>query len=80
MSFARGAPFEETGMAGTHVFGCKNDELGVVNLDGTASHGSKVRPHDDDVAELRRRGYRIPAISIVEWVTLASPKVQLLIE
>lgn len=50
-----------------HVFGRKGDELVVVNLNGTSSHGKKGRLHPDDAEALRRHGFQIGTNRIVEW-------------
>lgn len=61
------------GQAHAHVHGRKGDELVVVNLDGSASHGAKGRLHPDDADALVARGYQVPANRIVEWWTLNLP-------
>lgn len=58
------------GQTHAHVLGRKGDELVVVNLDGTGSHGSKGRLHADDAAALRARGFKIRDDRIVEWFVL----------
>lgn len=40
-----------------------------MNLDGTASHGTKVRLHVKDADALRARGFTARAENIVEWLT-----------
>ncbi|WP_267421437.1 hypothetical protein [Methylobacterium sp. GC_Met_2] len=50
-----------------HVYGRNGDELVVVNIDGSASHGKKGRLHPDDAEALRKHGFRIPVDRIVEW-------------
>jgi hypothetical protein len=67
------------GQAHAHVYGRKGDEIVAVNLDGTASHGSKGRLHLDDAEALRNRGYTIRPDRIVEWWELDRP-VQILLE
>lgn len=64
-------PTHGVGQAHAHVYGRKGGELGVVNFDGSASHGSKVRLSDEDADALRARGFTIPAGNIVEWLVLA---------
>ncbi|PHM20517.1 MAG: hypothetical protein CK604_06220 [Curvibacter sp. PD_MW3] len=54
-----------------HVFGRKGDELGVVNQDGSGSHGSKFRLHQKDADALRSQGFNIRPDNIVEWIALA---------
>lgn len=50
-----------------HVFGRRGNELGVVNFDGTASHGSKFTLHQKDADALRSRNFNIRQDNIVEW-------------
>jgi hypothetical protein len=54
-----------------HVFGRRGDELGVVNFDGTASHGSKFTLHQKDADALRDRGFDIPTNNLVEWTVIS---------
>lgn len=63
-------PTHGAGQTHAHVYGRKGDELGVVNFDGSASHGAKVRLSDEDADALRARGFTIKAGKIVEWVVL----------
>ncbi len=61
-----------------HVFGRRGDELGVVNFDGSPSHGSKFRLHQADAAALRARGFSVRSDNIVEWLRLersATPQI-----
>jgi hypothetical protein len=67
------------GQQHAHVLGRRGDELGVVNFDGSASHGSKFKLHDDDADELRRRGFKIRPDNLVEWVRLRAPPMQVLL-
>ena len=60
------------GQMHAHVLGRRGNELGVVNLDGTASHGTKVRLHAKDADALRARGFTVRADNIVEWLTLGA--------
>jgi hypothetical protein len=53
-----------------HVYGRKGGELGVVNFDGTPSHGTKMKLHDLDATALRAQGFDIPPDNIVEWAVL----------
>lgn len=55
------------GQLHAHVFARKGKELGVVNLDGSGSHGSKFKLHDKDADTLRGFGFVIPADNLVEW-------------
>jgi len=58
------------GQTHAHIFGRKGNELGVVNLDGTASHGSKMVLSQQDAEALTARGFKIPASRIVEWIAI----------
>lgn len=53
-----------------HVYGRKGGELGVVNADGTPSHGTKMKLHDRDADALRAQGFDIRPDNIVEWSVL----------
>ncbi|MFN4042040.1 MAG: hypothetical protein ACK4I0_10290 [Brevundimonas sp.] len=55
-----------------HVYGRKGDEIVVVNLDGSPSHGTTGRLHTKDAEKLRARGFQIPATNIIEWWVVAS--------
>lgn len=59
------------GQTHAHVLGRHRDELGVVNFDGSGSHGTKFKLHPKDADSLRARGFHIRANNIVEWVKLA---------
>ncbi|CAM2158195.1 conserved protein of unknown function (plasmid) [Pararobbsia alpina] len=59
------------GQPHAHVLGRKGNELGVVNLDGTASHGSKFKLHDKDAAALRARGFNVSPDNLVEWMSIS---------
>jgi hypothetical protein len=50
-----------------HVYGRKEKELVVVNLNGTSSHGSKGKLHPDDADALKAQGFTIRPDRIVEW-------------
>jgi hypothetical protein len=64
------------GQTHAHVLGRRGNELGVVNFDGTGSHGSKFKLHPKDADALRARGCKVRADNIVEWVKLdAMPNV-----
>lgn len=72
-------PTHGVGQPHAHVHGRKGDQLGVVNFDGTASHGTKMRLHPKDAAALRARGFNIPADNLVEWLLLQGQSAQLLL-
>lgn len=64
------------GQTHAHVLGRRGNQLGVVNFDGSGSHGSKFKLHDKDANALRARGWKVRADNIVEWVKLdAMPNV-----
>ena len=72
-------PSHGVGQAHAHVLCRKGNEIGVVNIDGSASHGTKCRLSDADADELRARGFKIRPGNIVEWVKLLSGPVKLLL-
>ena len=55
------------GLTHAHIYGRKGNEEGVVNIDGTASHGKKMRLGHKDAETLRANGFNIPRNRIVEW-------------
>jgi len=55
------------GSAHAHVYGRNGNELVVVNVDGSASHGSKGVLHARDADALKARGFDIKPGNIVEW-------------
>ncbi|MFZ6780422.1 hypothetical protein ACO0LD_26630 [Undibacterium sp. Ji83W] len=59
---------QSDGQTHAHVMGRRGNELGVVNLNGSPSHGSKFKLHQKDADALRARGFKIRADNIVEWV------------
>jgi hypothetical protein len=63
-----------------HIHGRKGNELGIVNVDGTPSHGMKCRLHPDDITALCAQGFKIPDNGIVEWVSLGITGFRFLIE
>ncbi len=63
-------PAHGVGQTHAHVYGRKGDEIGVINFDGSASHGTKCRLSDADADALRERGFTIKAGNIVEWIVL----------
>jgi hypothetical protein len=48
----------------------RKNELVVVNLDGSASHGKKGRLADQDAEALEARGFTIRADRMVEWTVI----------
>ncbi|MGY3138356.1 hypothetical protein ACVWZM_009038 [Bradyrhizobium sp. USDA 4501] len=65
-------PTHGVGQTHAHVYGRKGNEIGVVNLDGSSSHGTQCRLSDADAAALRQRGFTIKAGNIVEWIVLST--------
>jgi hypothetical protein len=64
-------PTHGAGQTHAHVYGRKGDEIGVVNFDDSASHGTICKlSDDDDAAALRKRGFTIGPGNIVEWIVL----------
>ncbi len=64
-------PTHGVGQTHAHILGRKGDQLGVVNFDGSSSHGTKMRLHKKDAEALRGAGASIPKNNIIEWVALA---------
>ena len=48
----------------------RRNELVVVNLDGTASHGTKGRLSVDDAEALKAQGFKIRGDRMVEWAVV----------
>lgn len=71
-------PTHGAGQTHAHVFGRKGIELGVVNIDGTSSHGAKCRLSATDSEALRARGFNIRSGNVVEWVTIFGTQPQIL--
>ncbi len=63
-------PSSGRGLEHSHVLGRRGEELLIVNIDGSGSHGTKGRLHDKDADALRARGYKIPSSNIVEWTVI----------
>ena len=63
-------PTSGAGQTHAHVFGRRGNELGVVNLDGTASHGTKMVLSQQDAAALTARGFKVPDDRVVEWIVI----------
>ncbi len=74
-------PTHGAGQTHAHLYARNGKEYGVVNIDGSGSHGTKSnsRIQTDHAAELRKAGFNIPPDNLVEWVPLPSD-VQLLLE
>jgi hypothetical protein len=67
------------GQTHAHLYARNCQQYGVVNLDGTASHGEKCKVHPRDAAELSKRNFTLPTNNIVEWFALEGER-QFLIE
>lgn len=65
-------PTHGAGQTHAHVLGRKGEEIGVVNIDGTSSHGTQCRLSQQDADALRARGFQIKPGNIVEWLSLAA--------
>jgi hypothetical protein len=61
-------PTHGVGQTHAHVYGRKGEQLGVVNLNGTASHGTQMRLSTADAETLRSHGFNIRKDRIVEWI------------
>lgn len=66
-------PAHGVGQTHAHVYGRKGNEIVAVNLNGTASHGTKGRLHKDDAEALQKRGFNVRPGQIIEWFTLDGP-------
>ena len=75
---------QPTHMAGdgkthAHILGRKGNQIVVVNIDGTGSHGSKGILHPKDAGALRALGFSIRDDRIVEWMLLPDVGPELLL-
>jgi hypothetical protein len=63
------ATYRLSGDQHAHVYGLHDKLVGVLNFDGTRSHGGEsFRLDKKDAAALRQRGFRVPENNIVEWI------------
>lgn len=60
---------QRDGQQHAHVLGRRGDEVGIVNFDGSGSHGSKFTLHDKDALTLRSLGFVLPPDNVIEWAT-----------
>ena len=67
------------GKVHAHVLGRKGDQVVVVNIDGTGSHGTKGILHPRDAAALRAQGFGVRDDRIVEWTVLPDAGPELLL-
>lgn len=58
------------GMRHAHIYGRKGNLVGVVNVNGTGSHGSKFTLAKKDASALRAKGFKIPNNRVVEWIVI----------
>ena len=65
-------PTSGAGMKHGHVLGRKDNEIVVVNVDGSGSHGTKGRLHRADAEALRNDGFTIRSDRIVEWIVIGT--------
>ncbi len=65
-----GSTISIAGLEHAHVYGRKGDLIGVVNFDGTSSHGKKCKLHHKDADALRAEDFEIGPDNIVEWIAL----------
>lgn len=68
------------GQRHAHVYGRKGNELGVVNVNGTGSHGSMFKLHAADAKALSAHGFQIRSDGLVEWISLHLTDVRFLLE
>lgn len=69
----------QLGQTHAHLYGRNGREYGVVNIDGTSSHGTKCKIQSDQADALRDIGFRISKSNIVEWEIACAAK-QVLLE
>lgn len=61
-----------------HIIGRKGEEIGVVNFDGTGSHGTRVKLQRKLADDLRRIGVQVRPDRMVEWIVVDRPTRELL--
>lgn len=61
-------PTHGAGQTHAHIYGRKGKEMGVVNLDGTASHGKPMTLPKKDAETLTAHGFNIRSDHKVEWI------------
>lgn len=61
-------PTHGAGQTHAHIYGRKGDKIGVVNIDGSPSHGSKLKLTKKDADTLIGHGFKIPNNRIIEWI------------
>ncbi len=54
-----------------HLFARNGSEIGVINVDGSGSHGTKMRLSKRDAEALRSIGVQVKLNRIVEWHRLS---------
>jgi hypothetical protein len=74
-------PTHGVGQTHAHIYGRKGNQIGVINIDGTPSHGSQpMRFHPKDVKALNARGWKLEESSIVYWTPVAFAGGRFLVE
>jgi len=64
-------PTYGAGQTHAHIHCRKGNQVGVLNLDGTKSHGGESYTiHKNDAAALGALGFTVPEDGIVEWIKL----------
>ena len=64
-------PGHGVGQDHAHIYGRnKKKQIGVVNITGTPSHGTKIKLHKKDAEALKAKGFDIPPNRIVEWILI----------
>ncbi len=65
-------PTHGVGQTHAHLYARNGNEYGVVNFDGTGSHGTKKnsRIQDDHADVIRKAGFSIGPDNLVEWQPL----------
>ncbi|MGJ8690834.1 MAG: hypothetical protein ACSHXZ_15110 [Gammaproteobacteria bacterium] len=72
-------PTHGVGQTHVHIYGRKGEEIGVVNLDGTSSHGTSMKLSRKDAETLRSHDFTIPINRVIEWLSLEKDGFQLLL-
>jgi hypothetical protein len=72
-------PTHGVGQTHAHIYGRKGKEIGVINLDGSASHGTRMRLTEPDSAILRAHGFTVRPDRVVEWIVVKEVTRELLL-
>ena len=65
-------PSSGAGQKHAHVYGRKGNEVVIVNVDGTGSHGTKGKLPEKDAQALELRGFAIRKDRVVEWTDVGT--------